>query len=159
MISIVVAHSANGVIGADGGIPWHLPSDLRHFRDLTAGGTVVMGRKTFASLPPRFRPLPGRRNIVLTSDPSFSTPGVEVFGGLSSALEACDNDCFIIGGSSVYAQALDLADRVYATRIHAEIAGDTKFPALDGAWHCAQRSPTTKENDLSFTFATYVRSR
>ena len=89
MIACVVAHSRNRVIGRDGDLPWHLPADLRRFRELTSGHAVVMGRRTYESLPDRFRPLPNRRNLVLSRDPSFRAEGAEVFADLASALAAC----------------------------------------------------------------------
>src|SRR4051794_24452108 len=109
MVALVVAYARNGVIGRDGDLPWHLPTDMQHFRELTTGGTVVMGRKTYVSIPERFRPLPGRRNLVLSRDPAFAAPGAEVFGGLDAALEAAGEDCFVIGGGTTYAEALPRA--------------------------------------------------
>ena len=98
MIALVVALSSNRVIGRDGALPWRLPTDLRRFRELTTGHAVVMGRRTYESLPERFRPLPDRRNIVLSTRASYAAPGAEVFGDLEAALEACEHDCFVIGG-------------------------------------------------------------
>jgi dihydrofolate reductase len=158
MVSLVVAYARNGVIGRDGDLPWHLPSDMKHFRELTTGGTVVMGRKTYTSIPERFRPLPGRRNLVLSRDPSFAAPGAEVFDGLDVALDACGRDCFVIGGGATYAEALPLADRVWATEVDADVAGDTYFPALDAAdWACTQRGDVVAENDLTFLVKRYDR--
>src|SRR3954452_16135113 len=114
-------------MGLEGGLPWHLASDLRRFRELTMGHAVVMGRKTYESIPERFRPLPGRRNLVISSDPHCA-PGAEVFRSLAAALEACDGSCFVIGGGQVYAEAASLADRCYATEIDAAPVGDTFFP-------------------------------
>jgi dihydrofolate reductase len=160
VIAIVVAHARNGVIGRDGGLPWHLPADLKHFRELTTGGTVVMGRRTYESLPDRFRPLPNRRNIVLSTDPSYVARGAEVCTSLQSALDSCDHDCFVIGGEHTYLQALPLSDRVYATQLDAEHAGDARFPALpDAEWECVDTSEPQIENDHSFTFRTYERVR
>ncbi|MGB2712422.1 MAG: dihydrofolate reductase [Conexibacter sp.] len=159
MLAIVVAHSRNRVIGHRGALPWHLPSDLRRFRALTTGHAVVMGRKTFESLPDAFRPLPGRRNVVLSGNPAFRPPGAEVYADLQAALAACDGDCFVIGGGSLYAQALPLAERIYATHIDAEPPGDTFFPALPAAeWRCVERTEPLAENDLTFDFRTYERA-
>lgn len=159
MISIVVAHARNGVIGRDGELPWRLPSDMRRFRELTSGGCVVMGRRTYESLPDGFRPLPGRRNVVLSTDPAYAPDGAEVFGDLDSALAACPGDCFVIGGEVTYRQALPRADRIYATRVEAEVAGDTFFPALEAAeWRCVEQSEGIEENDYRFTFRTYERA-
>lgn len=158
MVSIVVAHARNRVIGNQGSLPWRLPSDLRRFRELTIGGTVVMGRKTFESLPPAHRPLRERRNLVLSSDPGLDAPGAEVHTSLGTALDACGNDCFVIGGGTLYAQALPCAQRVYATHIDAQPPGDVFFPVLTShEWHCVQESEPQQENDLTFVFRTYER--
>jgi dihydrofolate reductase len=156
VIACVVAHSRNRVIGRDGDLPWHLPADLRRFRELTSGSTVVMGRRTYESLPERFRPLPDRRNLVLSRDPAYTAPGAESFPDLGSALAACSGDCFVIGGGATYAEALSVADRVYATEIDAEVEGDTYFPELTG-WRRVETSEPSVENGHAFTFSTYVR--
>jgi dihydrofolate reductase len=163
MISLVVAYARNGVIGRDGDLPWHLPSDLRHFRELTTGGTVIMGRKTYESIPDRFRPLPGRRNLVLSRTPGYAPPGAEVFGHLDDALRAAAGDgdvaeCFVIGGGTTYAEALPLAGRVYATEVDADIEGDAVFPALDAAeWVCVLAGEPIAESDHQFTIRVYER--
>ena len=155
MIALVVAHSANRVIGRDGGLPWHLPGDLRRFRELTTGHTVVMGRRTYESLPDAFRPLPGRRNVVLSSDPAYRADGAEVVRDLDSAL---DGRCFVIGGGTVYAQALPHAQRVYATELEAEIEGDTYFPALPAAeWRCVDRGERIVEYGHAYRFTVHDR--
>jgi dihydrofolate reductase len=157
-VALVVAYARNGVIGRDGGLPWHLPSDLRHFRELTTGGTVVMGRKTYESIPERFRPLPDRRNIVLSRDDAFRADGVEVQSSLVAALDACGRDCFVIGGGATYAEALPLATRVYATEVDADVKGDTFFPVLaDDVWVCASTGEPVVENDFTFQVKTYER--
>ncbi|GHF58526.1 dihydrofolate reductase [Amycolatopsis bartoniae] len=125
MIGLVWAQSANGVIGRDGALPWHLPEDLKHFRALTAGGTVLMGRRTWESLPPRFRPLPGRRNLVLSRTPQED---VETFPDLPAALAAVDGDVWVIGGAAVYRAALPFADRIVVTEIREHFDGDTQAP-------------------------------
>lgn len=159
MISIVVAHSSNRVIGRDGGLPWRLPADMRRFRELTRGSTVLMGRRTFESLPDAFRPLPERRNLVLSADPGYRPPGVEVFASLQEALDACGDDCFVIGGELAYRDALPHCERLYATEIDAELEGDAFFPEIDGAeWHCVEDSERLVENDLGFVFRTYERA-
>ena len=145
MIALVVAHSRNRVIGRDGGLPWHLPTDMRHFKELTTGGTVVMGRKTWDSLPERFRPLPDRRNVVVSRR--------------GCALEeALTDDCFVIGGGEVYAQALPKADRVYATEIEADVEGDVTFPELGPEWREVERSDEIEENGHVYSFVTYERA-
>ncbi|HWD06826.1 MAG TPA: dihydrofolate reductase [Amycolatopsis sp.] len=127
MIGLVWAQSANGVIGRDGALPWHLPEDLKHFRELTAGATVLMGRRTWESLPPRFRPLPGRRNLVLSGSPRDD---VETFDSLPSALAECTGpgDTWVIGGAAVYRAALPHADRVVVTELRSEFEGDVHAP-------------------------------
>jgi dihydrofolate reductase len=160
VIAIVVAHASNGVIGRDGALHWHLPADLRHFKELTSGHTVVMGRRTFESLPDRFRPLPNRRNLVLSTDPGYVARGAEVFTSFESALDGCDGDCYVIGGEATYRQALPLSDRVYATQLEAEHDGDARFPDLPEAeWRCVDASEPLTDNDERFTFRTYDRVR
>ena len=129
MLQLVVAYSANRVIGRDGGLPWHLPTDMRHFRELTTGHTVLMGRRTYDSIPERFRPLPGRRNLVLSRDPGYNAAGAEVFTSLDAALDACDHDCFVIGGGATYAETLADADRAPRRYSHTH---RNRWPASDG---------------------------
>lgn len=137
MIGLVWAQSANGVIGRDGTLPWHLPEDLERFRALTMGATVLMGRRTWESLPARFRPLPGRRNLVLSRTPQ---PGVETFRELTRALAAVSGDVWVIGGAAVYRAALPVADRIVVTEIQELFDGDTHAPDVGrvpdsvGAW-------------------------
>lgn len=159
MVAIVVAHAANRVIGRDGDLPWRLPSDLRRFRELTRGHTVVMGRRTWESLPDAFRPLPERRNLVLSADPAFSAPGAEVFATLERALAACGGDCFVIGGEAAYREALPWCERLYATEIEVEVEGDAFFPELEIAeWRCVESGERRVENELGFSFRTYERA-
>lgn len=159
MIAIVVAHSANRVIGRDGELPWRLPSDLRRFRELTGGHTVLMGRRTYESLPDAFRPLPDRRNLVLSADPAYRAEGAEVFSSLQDALDACGGDCFVIGGEGTYRGALALCERLYVTEIDAEIEGDSYFPELDpGDWRLVEDAGSRTENELGFAFRTYERA-
>ena len=134
---IVVAISANGIIGREGRLPWRCPADLRHFRQLTWGHPVVMGRKTFEAIG---KPLPGRPNLVLTRNPSYQVPdGVLIFPGLASARDYCATiqaeKIFVIGGAEIYRLALPEADEMVVTRIPEEVAGDTPFPPWDPlAW-------------------------
>ncbi len=159
MISLVVAHASNGVIGREGGLPWRLPGDMKRFRELTVGHTVVMGRRTYESLPDAYRPLPRRRNAVLSSDHGYSADGAEVFDSLAAALSACENDCFVVGGGVTYRDALPLAGRVYATEIDADIEGDAFFPALAAEeWRCVERGEPITENGYSYSFNVYERA-
>jgi dihydrofolate reductase len=160
VISLVVAFSANRVIGRDGKLPWRLPSDLRRFRELTVGHTVLMGRKTYESLPDRFRPLPDRRNLVLSTRPSYRADGAEVFDGLETALAACSGACFVIGGGVTYAQALPHAERIYATQIDGQIDGSAFFPELPPAdWQQVAAGEPVTENGERFAFMVYDRRR
>lgn len=141
MISLIVAMARNRVIGRDGGMPWHLPEDLRHFRELTLGKPVLMGRRTCESLG---RALPGRTNVVVTRDPAYrAPPGFEVYGSLEQALAACAAapEIMVIGGATIYEQVFPLADRIYLTLIDRDFEGDTLFPEYDEtAWRETGRS-------------------
>ena len=157
-IRLVVAYTDNRVIGRDGGMPWHLPGDLAHFKRNTLGHPILMGRKTWLSLG---RPLPGRRNLVLTRDASFEAAGAECFASLDAALAACrdaERIC-VIGGEQIFRLALPLADELIATEIHARIDGDTWFPELPaGQWRETERLPQPAgDGGLSYDFVTYRR--
>jgi dihydrofolate reductase/diadenosine tetraphosphate (Ap4A) HIT family hydrolase len=159
VISIIVAYAGNRVIGRDGALPWHLPSDLRRFRELTSGHAVVMGRRTFESLPDAYRPLPKRRNLVLSTSAGYEAGGAEVFDSLESALHACGRDCFVIGGSAAYEQALEVADRLYVTHVAGEPEGDAYFPSVCFAdWCCVEEQPPLTENGQAFQFRVYERA-
>lgn len=147
-IALVWARTADGVIGRDGGLPWRLPEDLARFRRLTDGCAVVMGRATWESLPARMRPLPGRRNVVLSRAPGYEAPGAEVVGDLPAALELvgaheAGTTVWVVGGGAVYAQALPLADVVEETVVDVDVTdGDTWAPVLDRAqWRLATTEP------------------
>lgn len=159
MMVIVAAVANNGVIGKDNALPWHLPEDLRHFKALTSGHAVIMGRKTWESLPARFRPLPGRHNIVVTRNPAYAAPGATVVASLEEALRLdIDATAFVIGGAELYAHALPLADRLELTEIDADIDGDARFPAFDRrAWREEKREAGTSADGLRYAFVSYVR--
>ena len=140
VVRMVWAQAAGGVIGADGALPWHLPEDLRLFRALPLGSTVVMGRRTWESLPPRFRPLPGRRNVVLSSTLDPAEPGAEVARSVADVL-ARDDDLWVIGGGTLYGSFLPHAEEVVVTEVDAQLPGDTWAPSLGGAWECPRRIP------------------
>ena len=144
MLGLVWAQ-AGRVIGRDGGMPWYVPEDLAHFRALTAGSTVVMGRATWQALPERFRPLPGRRNVVLTRDPAFAAPGAHVARSLQEALQEAGGEVWVIGGAQVFAAALPLADRLVVTEIEGALAGeepgDVLAPAVMAGWELVRRDP------------------
>ncbi|MCW8844354.1 MAG: type 3 dihydrofolate reductase [Gammaproteobacteria bacterium] len=158
-ISLVVAMAENGVIGRDNALPWHLPADLRHFKALTLGKPVIMGRKTHESIG---RPLPGRQNIVLTRDTAFQAPGCDVCPSLEDAkVRAGDvEEIMIIGGAALYRETLVHADRIYLTEIHASIEGDTWFPEIDSAtWReiTRERHAADEHNALAYSFVTLER--
>lgn len=158
LIQLVVAYSDNRVIGKDNTLPWRLPSDLAHFKRVTLGQPIIMGRKTWESLG---RPLPGRPNLVVSRNKDFVAEGAQVFTSLDAALQACegvDRVC-VIGGEQLFRLALPLAHEIVATEVHADIDGDTWFPPLDAAqWTEAQRQPQPAENSLTFDFVTYRRT-
>jgi dihydrofolate reductase len=139
-VALIWAQAHDRVIGADGGLPWHLPEDMALFRRLTTGSTVVMGRRTWESLPERFRPLPGRTNVVLTSDPAWSADGAHRAGSVADVLGAHES-LWVIGGGAVYAAFLPHADRLVVTDVDAAVDGDTWAPAVDGAWQRVARTP------------------
>ncbi|MBL8472992.1 MAG: dihydrofolate reductase [Rhodocyclaceae bacterium] len=159
-ISLIAALAANGVIGAGNALPWKLPEDLRHFKALTSGHPVVMGGNTWRSIA---RALPQRTNIVVTRDPAALPAGVLAAPDLAAALalagaSAGADEVFVIGGAQIYALALPLAERLYLTEIHADIEGDTCFPAIEYAhWAEIARSPQKSANGLEFDFAVYER--
>ncbi len=160
MISLIVAKAQNNVIGSRNDLPWYLPADLRRFKELTTGHTVVMGRKTLESILARLgHPLPDRRNIVLTRQ-QVSYPDVEALHDLRE-IERLDDDVFIIGGAEVYAQTISMADRLYVTEVKAEINGDAHFPDIDrGTWQEMTREPHFKDdkNQYDYDFVVYARS-
>ncbi|HWS57836.1 MAG TPA: dihydrofolate reductase [Actinotalea sp.] len=139
---MIWAQSADGVIGVDGALPWHLPEDLAHFRALTAGHPVVMGHATWRSLPPRFRPLPGRENIVLSRTPGLALPGARVVPDVDAALAAvAGRRAWVIGGAQVYEAFLAVADRLEVTEVDVVVGAGTSAPALGGDWHPVARDP------------------
>jgi dihydrofolate reductase len=163
-IVIIAAVARNRVIGKDNKLLWNIPEDMAHFKALTSGHTVVMGRKTWESLPPRFRPLPGRRNIVISRQPDYAAPGAEVADSLENALKlastigpAADSlvaaTVFIIGGEQIYRQAMAVADRLEITEVDLEPDGDAWFPEIAAVdW-----GKTAKTEGAGFTFMTYRR--
>lgn len=158
-VTLVVAAAEGGVIGRHGAMPWHLPADLAHFKRVTMGHPIVMGRKTYASIG---RALPGRLNVVVTRDRAFAAPGVTAAHSLDEALAACGDaaEVMVIGGGELYREALPRAARVHLTRVHASIDGDTYFPALEPAeWHETAREerPADAANPHAMAFLTFER--
>ena len=161
-LSVIAAVARNGAIGRDNALVWSDPEDLRHLRRVTMGWPVIMGRRTWDSLPARFRPLPGRRNLVLTRDPAWHAAGAERVGSLADALArlAGTAKAFVIGGAEVYAQALPLADELVLTEIDIEPAADTHFPAWDRAQYTQRsREAHTSADGVGYAFVTYTRNR
>ncbi len=158
-LHLIYARATNGVIGKDNALPWHLPEDLAHFKQLTQGCPVIMGRKTWDSLPPRFRPLPGRQNIVVTRQPDWQDAGAERAASLEAALALCapQATAWVIGGAQLYAQALPLADQVEVTEIHQPFDGDAHAPILGPEWQETQREDHTSANGLEFSFVRFER--
>ncbi len=161
-ISIIAAMSENHVIGINGGLPWRLPDEMKHFVRLTTGHTITMGRRTFEEVGSK--PLPNRRNIILSRNPDFTGEQIEVAGNLTDAIASIDPDdtAFICGGEQVYRDALPIADHLYLTLVHAEVQGDARFPDFDVAdW--ALTDQTRHEPDTrhahAFTFYRYERRR
>jgi dihydrofolate reductase len=158
-ISLIVAMAKNGVIGINNTLPWHLPADLKHFRLLTMGHHIVMGRKTYESIG---KPLPGRTSVVVTRNPGYSVPGVIVVNSLETAIESCsgDDEIFVIGGAELYRQAIDFADRIYLTEIDADISGDAHFTKIDrGSWQETERVTNSPDegNRYAYHFVVYDR--
>lgn len=160
MICLVVAKAANNVIGSKNDLPWYLPADLKRFKELTTGQTVVMGRKTFESIVRRLgHSLPDRRNVVMTRSEAVYYEGVETIHSVHQIREL-DQPVFVIGGAEIYQQTLALADRLYVTEVKAEIAGDTYFPVLEPSeWREVSREPREKDdrNQYDFDFVIYER--
>jgi dihydrofolate reductase len=159
-ISLIAAVARNGVIGRGGTIPWHIPGDLPRFRRLTMGCPVIMGRRTWESLG---RPLPGRRNLVVSRAGGVAAQGAQVVPSLAAALAACADaaDVFLIGGTGIYREGLALADRLLLTEIDADIDGDTFFPAFDrGAWREVAREPHPASDRFPhrYAYVTYERA-
>jgi len=154
-IVIIAAVAKNRVIGKDNRLLWNIPEDMAHFKALTAGHPVIMGRKTWESLPPRFRPLPGRRNIVISRQVDYAAPGAEVADSLEIALKMASTVAlaFVIGGEQIYRQAMAVADRLEITEVDLEPEGDAWFPEIaPEVWE-----KTAKTDGAGFSFLTYRR--
>ena len=158
-INLIFARAANGVIGKDNAMPWHLPEDLAHFKRLTQGRPVIMGRKTWDSLPPRFKPLPGRTNIVVTRQTDWRAEGAVTAHSLPAAVAQAAEapDIWVIGGAEIYAQALPLAQRIEVTEIAQDFEGDAHAPVLGAEWHETARTAQQSSTGLAFSFVTYEK--
>lgn len=158
-ISIVVAISENNAIGRDNQLLWHLPADLKHFKNITTGHTIIMGRKTFDSIG---KPLPNRRNIIITRQKKLNIEGVEVVNSLNDALALCEGETevFVIGGAEIYKQAIAVSHRIYLTRVHQEFEADAFFPEIDNeSWKEVEKVDhlPDEKNKFAYTFSTLER--
>jgi dihydrofolate reductase len=162
VIALIWAQARDRVIGADGGLPWHLPEDLALFRRLTTGSTVVMGRRTWDSLPDRFRPLPGRTNVVLTRNRDWSAEGARTAASVEQVL-AEQESFWVIGGGELYAAFLPHAGRLVVTDVDTAVDGDTRAPELDGTWVPTSRTPAegwslSERSGLRYAVSEYQRA-
>jgi len=156
-LHLIFARAANGVIGHNNTLPWRLPEDMAHFKRTTLGCPVIMGRKTWDSLPPKFRPLPGRLNVVVTRQLDWQAEGALCAHSLAEAMALCpaDSDAWVIGGAQIYAQALPLASTAVVTEIDADFEGDAFAPEFGLAWTETAREKHVSTTGLSFSFVTY----
>jgi dihydrofolate reductase len=161
MISIIVAIAENYAIGKNNDLLWHIPEDMKRFKKITMGHKIIMGKRTYESLP--YRPLKGRINIVISDIPGDRYEGCVMAYSIEEAMQHCrqDEECFVIGGGMVYRQFMPLADKLYITWIHKEFEADTFYPEIDpGVWEEIERVPGAGEGPgFSYSFATYVRRR
>ncbi len=164
-IALIVAASKNNVIGRNNQLPWHLPGDLQYFKAMTLGKPVIMGRKTFESIG---KPLPGRDNIVISRQADYPSEGIKLVSSLDQAVALGESinlingadEVMIIGGAQIYAESLDLADRVYLTRVHRYVEGDAYFPDLDAElWHQIAREDISAKEPNPFDFSYLVLER
>ncbi len=158
-LNLIFARARNGVIGHNNTLPWHLPEDLAHFKATTLGQPVIMGRKTWDSLPVKFRPLPGRMNIVVTRQTDWQSDGAHVAHSVDEALQACPTEAqpWVIGGAELYRLAMPLATRVVVTEIDADYEGDAFAPELDASWQEASRTTHVAANGLHYSLVNWVR--
>ena len=163
-LKLIYARAANGVIGLNNQMPWHLPEDLAHFKRTTLGCPVLMGRKTWESIPAKFRPLPGRANLVITRQPDWQAEGAHAVHsleeGLTLALAHCPEgkDLWVMGGAEIYAQAAPIAEEAVVTEIDAAYEGDAFAPQLGDGWQEISRESHVSSTGLKFSFVTYRQS-
>lgn len=162
-INLILARAANGVIGKDNTLPWHLPEDMAHFRRQTAGAPVIMGRKTWDSLPARFRPLPGRVNIVITRQRDWHAEGSVAVNSVSEAVKKCEEigapEAWVIGGEQIFAETMPIAARAIVTEIAKGYEGDAFAPKFDANWSETHRESHVSVNGLEFSFVTLEHRR
>ena len=164
IISLIAAMTRNHVIGKDNDLPWKLPDDMKFFQQTTKGHVVIMGRKNYDSLPPKFKPLPNRTNVILTRQKDFVADDCEVFTDIRQAIEFAKNqgeqEVFVIGGGEIYKQSMKMADRLYLTEIDTELDGDTFFPQVGTEWIEKKRIPHSSDerHQFAFDFVTYEKA-
>ncbi len=165
MISIIVAVANNNVIGKDNTLIWHLPADMKFFKEKTSGHCIITGRKNYESIPEKFRPLPNRTNIVITRQKNYEAPGAIVVGSIEEAIEKAkqttDNEIFIIGGAEIYKQALRYVDKIYFTKIYHEFNGDVFFPKIETSeWKETSRTKglIDEKNKYEHDFITFEKN-
>lgn len=166
LVSLIVAAAENNVIGKNNNLPWHLPADMKYFRETTMGHCVIMGRKNYDSIPGKFRPLQGRTNIIVTRQNNFSAPDCIVVHSVEQAFGEAkkknETEAFIIGGGEIFAQAVSIADKIYLTRIHSVIDGDVFFPELNREeWkeESVQHFNADEKNKFDYSFLTLIRKK
>jgi len=156
IISLIAAMTENRVIGKDNDLPWKLPDDMKYFQKTTKGHVVIMGRKNYDSLPPSFKPLPNRTNVILTRQNGYQAKDCVVINNLSQAFDFAksegEKEVFVIGGGQIYQEAISICDRIYLTEIKTEIEGDTFFPILDSSWKEKSRAPHDVDDRHQFAF-------
>ena len=159
-LHLIFARAANGVIGQNNTLPWHFPEDMAHFKRTTLGCPVIMGRKTWDSLPPKFRPLPGRLNIVVTRQTDWQAEGALCAHSLPEAMALCpvESDAWVIGGAEIYAQALPLATTAVVTEIDIDFDGDAYAPTFGPEWAVTARERLDSIKGFSFSFVTYCKN-
>lgn len=165
-ISLIVAVAENGVIGKDNALPWHLPGDMKFFKDTTWGHCVIMGRKNYDSIPAKFRPLKGRTNIIVTRQKNFEAKNCVVVNSIDEALDVArkknESEVFIIGGADIFRQSFDIADKIYYTKIHHSFPGNVYFPKVDEKkWRLVSKKDidSDEKNKYPFSFCIYERIR
>jgi len=164
-VGLIWAEAVGGIIGSDGTLPWHLPEDLAHFKELTLGSPVIMGRKSWDALPERFRPLPGRQNIVVTRQADWRADGAQTAHSVTAALDlgaaSATEQIWVIGGAEIFASVIDHADRLEVTEIRERFDGDTTAPTIDQRWRLDSVDPMvgwhTSRTGLDYRFLSYER--
>ena len=158
MLSLIVAVDENNLIGNNNQLPWHLSADLKYFKSVTMGKPIIMGRKTFDSIG---KPLPGRKNIIITRNNNFKAAGCEVYTDINEAIKNCEpeEECFVIGGAELFRIALPLANKLYLTKIHHQFEGDTFFPALENRiWKLTDADHHLKDEKNKYDYSFFIYS-